>query len=112
MSSSYTTYSFFDHPNRVCMSYFSHFTLSMKFSFMFLKASGAAIIHAIFPSLFITNTTDTHNQIGYLLDHSGCRNEEHVLPFVRQNLNNIELDQHNHTHNTHTNTNAEILFRV
>ncbi len=112
------TYSYFDHPNRVCMTYFNHLCLSMRFSFIFLKASAAAFVHAICPSCFITNTSETHAQVGYLLENSGCRNSSHSYSPVRSQSNILPLhlsdvsSNTNTNQNTNTNTNEEILFRV
>ena len=47
---------FFQHPKKVCMTYFQHARLSMNFSYMFLKASKEAFIHAIYPDKYITST--------------------------------------------------------
>ena len=108
------TYSYFDHPNRVCMTYFNHLCLSMRFSFIFLKASAAAFVHAICPSCFITNTSDTHGQVGYLLENSGCRNSSHSHVRSQSNILPLHLSDVSSNTNTNqnTNTNEEILFRV
>ena len=66
-------YSYFTHPNSVCMSYFKHMTLSLKFSFYMIKGSCMALVHAFFPSLFITGTTDTNKIITLMLIDNGCR---------------------------------------
>ena len=49
-------YSYFHHPNSVCMSYFSHMRLSLFFSFQMFKGSITSLIHASIPQLFITST--------------------------------------------------------
>jgi hypothetical protein len=64
---------FFQHPKQVCMTYFQHARLSMNFSYMFLKASKEAFIHAIYPDKYITSTSDTVKEITKILEHSGCR---------------------------------------
>ena len=64
---------FFQHPKQVCMTYFQHARLSMNFSYMFLKASKEAFIHAINPDKYITSTSDTVKEITKILEESGCR---------------------------------------
>jgi len=63
----------FKHPTQVCMTYYEHFKHSMKFSYMFMVSSFKAFIHAIFPDVFITSTTNTINEISKLIENSGCR---------------------------------------
>ena len=46
------------HPNSVKLTYFKHFILSMSFSLSLSYASFKAFIHAIFPFIFITSTSD------------------------------------------------------
>jgi len=66
-------YSYFSHPNSVCLSYFKHMKLSLTFSYLMLFGSFKSIIHAFIPSLFITSTNDTTNHIKEILISSGCR---------------------------------------
>ena len=67
---------FFQHPKQVCMTYFQHARLSMNFSYMFLKASKEAFIHAIYPDKYITSTSDTVKEITKILEESGCRDRQ------------------------------------
>ena len=62
----------FDHPQSVCMSYLEHLKLSLKFSMIFLKGSILAFIHAFFPDLYITSTSDIVNIVWNDLRSSGC----------------------------------------
>ena len=50
-------YSYFSHPNNVCLSYYQHFRFSLKLSTMLFIASVRAFIHAIFPNYFITSSS-------------------------------------------------------
>ena len=68
-------YSFFTHPNKVCMSYFEHMKLSLGFSKTFIVGSFQALIHAFFPNMFITSTTDIHKKIEKELSEAGCHSE-------------------------------------
>ena len=65
----------FRHPKEVCMTYWQHARLSFNFSYMFLKASKEAFIHAIYPDKYITSTTDTVKEITKILEESGCRDK-------------------------------------
>ena len=53
----------FEHPRKVCMTYMEHFTLSGEMAIVLGVGSIKAIIHAIYPDMFITSTTDTINYI-------------------------------------------------
>ena len=68
-------YSYFSHPNNVCMNYYKHFTVSLNYSKLFFIASCKAFVHAIFPNLFITSTTNTVNNINSLLIINNCKND-------------------------------------
>ena len=66
----------FRHPKQVCMTYFQHAKLSLNFSFIFFKASLEAFIHAIYPDICVTSTSDTIKQINDILNKSGCRDNK------------------------------------
>lgn len=66
-------YSYFSHPNNVCMSYFNHFFVSINYSKIFMFASIKALIHAFFPNIFITSTSDCVNNISKLLKNNNCK---------------------------------------
>ena len=63
----------FEHPRKVCMTYMEHFKLSVEMAYVLGVGSIKAIIHAIYPDMFITSTTDTINYIQKRLSESGCR---------------------------------------
>ena len=65
-------YSFFVHPNSVCMSYFEHMSLSLGFSKTLMVASLKALIHAFLPNVYKRSTSDTHQLIGSQLAAAGC----------------------------------------
>ena len=66
-------YSYFQHPNNVCMTYFQHMRFSLEMSYNMGKGCVCAFIHAFIPSMFITTTTNINNYIKNRLDNSGCR---------------------------------------
>ena len=66
-------YSFFSHPNQVCMSYFQHMKFATLMSKDLFIGSVQSFIHAIFPNMYITSTTDLNKKITEKLNNSGCR---------------------------------------
>ena len=66
-------YSYFSHPNSVCMSYYTHMKLSLGFSLTFFGGSIKAFIHAFFPNLFVTSTSDINKNLERELREAGCR---------------------------------------
>ena len=78
-------YSFFKHPNSVCMNYFQHMKLSLGFSKTFLVGSFHAFTHAFFPNVFITSTSDIYKNIGKELEKAGCRSNN-----SRVTINKVE----------------------
>ena len=49
----------FKHLKDVNMTYFEHMKFSLFLSFTFLKASFDAFVHAIYPDILVTSSTDT-----------------------------------------------------
>ena len=49
---------FITHPKSVNMTYFEHAKFSIGLSYMFASASLKALVHGIFPFLFVTSSTD------------------------------------------------------
>lgn len=66
----------FEHPQKVCMTYYEHFKLSMSFSYKFAEASIKAFIHGILPCYFISSTTKITSEIKIKLDNSGCKRQD------------------------------------
>ena len=60
---------FLAHPKKVDMTYSEHMKFSLNLSSIFLKASYQAFVHAIFPELYITGSSDTSKKIADLLQH-------------------------------------------
>ena len=63
---------FTNHPNDNCMSYCEHFRFSFYLSMLLLQASIKASIHALFPFVFITSSSDIIIKIDKLIKNSGC----------------------------------------
>lgn len=49
----------FKHLKDVNMTYLEHMKFSLFLSFNFFKASFSAFVHAIYPDILITSSTDT-----------------------------------------------------
>lgn len=64
---------FTDHPKNVCMSYFQHFLFSFKLSVYFFKKSIQAFVHSIYPSLYITSSSDVPRELKYKFSEVGCK---------------------------------------
>jgi hypothetical protein len=62
----------FIHPASVCMSYSEHFLLSMRFAGMFFIGSIKAVIHAIYPDVFITSTSKLLRDANIVAKAAGC----------------------------------------
>ena len=67
-------YSWFNHPNKVCMTYANHFVFAVGLSLRLFKASLQSFIHAIFPSLYEKSTSDTILYIAKVIKENGCTN--------------------------------------
>ena len=63
----------FNHPKNVCMTYFEHLLLSMNFAKIFAIASMKAFLHAIYPDIYISSTSDAIDDIQKILKSKGCR---------------------------------------
>ena len=66
-------YSFFSHPNQVCMSYFQHMKFALDIGKNLAVGSVQSFIHAFFPNMYITSTSDLNKKITEKLNNSGCR---------------------------------------
>ena len=65
-------YSYFNHPNTNCMSYFQHWNQSMYFASQMFFGSIKAIIHAFIPNLYKTMTSNLVEDISHRLETKGC----------------------------------------
>lgn len=64
----------FIHPKKVCMTYYQHFCFSMNVSKKLFIGSVKSFIHALFPDVFITSTTDLLLILQEEMKQVGCRN--------------------------------------
>ena len=69
-------YSWFDHPNHVCMSYWTHARHSLGLAWLLGCASFRAAVHAVIPSWYVTSTTDCVAEALRRLVNGGCNSIE------------------------------------
>lgn len=74
-------YSYFSHPNSVCMSYYTHFCFSMNLSRKLFIGSIQAFMHAIFPNFFITSSSDLLKEMQEDFDTVGCDKIDKQIEF-------------------------------
>ena len=65
-------YSYFSHPNSVCMSYCTHFCFSINLSRKLFIGSLKAFMHSIFPNFFITSSSDLLEELQADFKTVGC----------------------------------------
>ena len=65
----------FSHPAEVCMDYYSHLKVSMRFSFVLFVGSLKALVHSFYPDWYITSTSETMNKVQKMLQDTGCNRD-------------------------------------
>ena len=86
-----TLYSRFRHPQSVCMSYLDHCMFSLKLARYFAVGSMKAVVHAFFPSLYITSSSDLLVTMKEDMSKIGChKNEEKVTDEEKQHTDKKE----------------------
>ena len=68
-------YSFFQHPQNVCMSYFQHCFFSLKLARYFIVGTFKAIVHAFIPSFYITSSSDMIEDVKNEISNAGCHSK-------------------------------------
>ena len=67
-------FSYFEHPNTVCMSYFEHASFSSSIGISLLIGSMQAFVHALFPSMFMKSSSKLSTDLNKKLLEAGCKN--------------------------------------
>ena len=67
---------FFHHPSTVCMTYAEHARFSLGLAWSLALASGAAVIHALWPDVLVTYTSDTISALRRRILESGCSDRD------------------------------------
>ena len=65
-------YSYFKHPQAVCMSYYAHCMFSLKLARYFAVGAVKALIHAFLPTVFITSSSDLILKVKADMEAIGC----------------------------------------
>ena len=63
----------FEHPKNVCMTYFTHMNFSLYLSYNLFKGSICAFIHAFYPDILVTHSSDLVNTLQSDMKKIGCR---------------------------------------
>lgn len=66
----------FTHPKSVCLTYYQHFCFSMNVTKKLFIGSIKSFIHAIYPDIFITTTSDLLIELKNEMNNIGCRKDE------------------------------------
>lgn len=64
---------FLTHPRNVCMTYLEHLQFSGGLAYTLIKGAAKALIHAVFPNMYITSTTELANELEKNLAAAGCK---------------------------------------
>ena len=63
----------FKHPKNVCLTYTEHFKFSLYLSYTFAKASVCALVHAVYPDVLVTHSSDMIKEVSKEMSKIGCR---------------------------------------
>ena len=64
---------FVKHPHAVCMTYLDHCTFSLSLAKSLAVGAWKAVVHAFFPQLFITSSSDLVRTLTRTLEAAGCK---------------------------------------
>lgn len=67
--------SYWSHPASVCMTYFQHFCFSMMLCRKFAIGSMKAFVHAVYPAVYITSSSDLIEDVKEDMKKVGCRKD-------------------------------------
>ena len=60
---------FFNHPNKVGMTYFQHMKFSYRLSLLFFEGFYKALIHSFIPDIYITSSTNISKDIQDIINN-------------------------------------------
>ena len=66
----------FEHPKKVCMTYFEHMLLSLQLSRIFCVGSLKAVVHAFLPDYYVKSSTNAVIEAQQMMMNAGCREDE------------------------------------
>jgi len=89
---------YFLHPKSVGMTYTEHFCFSIKLSYFFLSGFFKSVVHAVYPDIYITSSSDysklIYETIHNTRSHSIYNNElcdNCKLSYKNNNSENLDL---------------------
>jgi hypothetical protein len=78
----------FNHLEKLNMTYFSHFKMSMNYSLYSLKSSYYFFIHALYPDIYKSNGSNNIHELSNILRYND-------FVHLRKNINlKIKNDEH------------------
>ena len=63
---------FLEHPRKVCMDYYKHFTFSFSLAILFSEGAVKALVHAFIPKYYLESSTVISKEICEKIENSGC----------------------------------------
>lgn len=66
---------FVEHPEQVCMTYYSHLKFSLHMTKLHAYGTAVSFIHAIFPWMYTSEVSVLNQHIRALLNENGCRED-------------------------------------
>ena len=70
---------FTTHPNSVNETYWQHFAFALRFGFKMMSGGVAALLHAIFPFLFVTTAGGICDELQDMRKNSPGRKKSSVI---------------------------------
>ena len=67
---------FFEHPEEVCMNYYSHLSFSLRLTKLHAYGTFVSAVHAVFPWMYTNEVSHLNQKIRTLLIDSGCQEED------------------------------------
>ena len=63
----------FSHPHSVCMTYLEHLVFSTRLAVALAVGAVQAMVHAVWPDVYVTATSDLVDWLTQTLKNAGCR---------------------------------------
>lgn len=90
----------FHHPKQVCMTYITHFKVATRFSSMLFVGGLKSFVHAVYPDVYVTSTSELITDLQNLVETSGCHEEKNnkINISMNNNMNNNRTISMNNKH--------------
>ena len=63
----------FTHPSTVCMTYLEHGFFSLSLACMMWVGAWKAVVHAVWPDVYVTSTSDLLIEMQQKMAKAGCQ---------------------------------------